>query len=352
MKQSSLLTKSSSCISNAVKDTGTVACTKNDEQIEVSEPVPTKSEVVSAQRDMHKGKGKFTERVFNIQPAISAAIDTWDNLEDNEKRSLFENVTYIKNVIGSKPSHASQNQATIVSDKPFMQSQGFSGYCGLCALNNALQYSNLSITQMDDIADDLWLKQVESIGLSLCDDIQQTRSVSGYYSIQVLQHAARMFGYEVHHLDHRLVAKLVALFSDSCLVEQLTKPFPTGATRSFLLAHKSTSGHYTSLIVLSNSIWHLNSLRKKPQVVTLKWVDSLLRKKLSELTLFRVIPASSNITLETSALSSQRPVAAIVVQPSESSTPSLVYISPVKTGSSSSQGECACQCMILSMIRV
>ena len=60
-----------------------------------------------------------------------------------------------------------------------------------CVINNAVQSSKMTIAQMDTIADDLWLRQIETIGLELSEVVQKTRSVDGFYSIQVLEEAAR-----------------------------------------------------------------------------------------------------------------------------------------------------------------
>ena len=76
-----------------------------------------------------------------------------------------------------------------------MQYQGCSAYCGLCALNNAYREERFTVEMLDNIADDLWLRQIEQLGMSLTSELQSLRDICGHYSIEVLRESvSRMSG--------------------------------------------------------------------------------------------------------------------------------------------------------------
>ena len=54
-------------------------------------------------------------------------------MKDKQKNDINGNILYISNVI------CSENQATVIDEGVFMQVQGRTALCGLCALNNAYQ---------------------------------------------------------------------------------------------------------------------------------------------------------------------------------------------------------------------
>ena len=107
---------------------------------------------------------------------------------------------YAITVLGKHGQPLTQNQVTTVSHTPFMQAQGCSGYCGLCAPNNAMQRPALTVQGLDNVADDLWLEQLQNMNLEFISDLQQMRSLDGFYSIDVLCKGAEDCGYTLEQL--------------------------------------------------------------------------------------------------------------------------------------------------------
>ena len=73
--------------------------------------------------------------------------------------------------------------------------------CGLCAINNAYSNEKLTVDQLDNIADDLWLRQIEQFSLDLTDELQIQRDVNGFYSFEVLREVVGCFGDQLLNLN-------------------------------------------------------------------------------------------------------------------------------------------------------
>jgi len=76
------------------------------------------------------------------------------------------NVNYLKGIIGHHGLPIVQNQVKVInSNNIWMQVQGFSSFCGLCALNNALclnidSIPFFSINDLDLASDNMRLRQL------------------------------------------------------------------------------------------------------------------------------------------------------------------------------------------------
>ena len=84
---------------------------------------------------------------------------------------------------------------------PFMQIQGYSNYCGVCALNNLMGKEVVSVERMNNIADDLWLRQVEQLQLSLTEILQCHRDITGFYLLHTIEEAVECYGHCLHLLS-------------------------------------------------------------------------------------------------------------------------------------------------------
>lgn len=133
---------------------------------------------------------KFADLATNM-------LQSWDKLSDEMKENFHSNMKYATSIIGEFASQATQMHVNIISNSPFMQVQGSTGYCGLCAVNNAMQGKKLlTIKDLDQIADRLWLQHFDNeYGCTLTDEVQAMRSIDGYYSIDVLGEGARLWIY-------------------------------------------------------------------------------------------------------------------------------------------------------------
>ena len=184
--------------------------------------VPSKSDVTQMlQAVISINKGEFAERVLALTAMMFSALEVWDDLYDVEKCSLYENAAYVTKIVGVSPSTTVKNQLAVTSKRPFMQFQGCSAYCGVCAINNALQSCATTVEKLNYIADSKWLLQIEEVGLTICDDLQKMRDIDGNYSIDVMMQATEDVGYELTHLYKEVIAMLSQPLNANTILNQL-----------------------------------------------------------------------------------------------------------------------------------
>ena len=121
-----------------------------------------------------KDCGLFHDRMKALNKKILHCLTEWSNLTPNERGNFYCNVKYATSVINRQ---ASVKQVRLAGTVPFMQLQGYSNYCGVCALNNLMGKEVISVERMNNIADDLWLRQFEQLELSLTERLQCHRTL-------------------------------------------------------------------------------------------------------------------------------------------------------------------------------
>ena len=282
--------------------------------------VPSKSDVtVMLDTDISTQKGMFAERVQALLGTISSAIEIWDDLYDVEKISLHENVAYIIKVIGVAPSAAVVNQLTIARERPFMQYQGSSSYCGVSAVNNALQCRATTVEKFNDIADNLWLVQIEQVELTIYDDLQKMRDIDGNYSVDVLKQASEDLGYEMVNLDNIAVTKLSQPLDANTTLNQLRGLITHRGPKAIIVADSRGEGipHYSTILFSNTAVWHLNSLRRRPKVVSNTWMMALLKDTQvahSKVCLYTLQPLKPTPHSETPTPSFEVPESVVVIE--------------------------------------
>ena len=112
-------------------------------------------------------------------------------------------------MLGVHADSTIQSQVHISHHKPWMQSQGQSNYCRLCAINNVYSDEKLTVEQLDNIADEFWLCQIEQFSLDLTDELQIQRDVNGFYSFEVLREVLECFGDQLLNLNELVQKPLV-----------------------------------------------------------------------------------------------------------------------------------------------
>lgn len=217
-------------------------------------------------------RGLFTERMEEIRKKIVQSLHQWQNLTHVERNNLYNNVRYAVTVINrSTPSHQVRNAGTL----PFMQLQGASNYCGLCALNNLLGKETVSVQRMNNIADDLWLRQIEQCGQSLTENMQCQRDVNGFYSFHTIEEILECFGHSLHLLaaNEALQTMLCCKqISGESVLQELSRQYGIPIKLLFV---DMESEHYTVAHVDRNTIWHFDSKQRTPVTLT---TESLLIK--------------------------------------------------------------------------
>ena len=107
--------------------------------------------------------GMLTSRVEKIVNQIGKCVSQWNTLDDDNKENLYLNTRYIIDTISI---HKQTDAIKQVSSMPFMQNEGASHYCSVCALNNLVGKEITTAHEMNDVADNLWLNHFDHLGQS------------------------------------------------------------------------------------------------------------------------------------------------------------------------------------------
>ena len=234
-----------------------------------------KSQVTSMRKTMHAGKDLLKNCLSTIELMIAGHLQCWNNVSNEEKRNLHQNVKYIHDIIGNHASQSIQKQVSSVSSQPWMQYQGCSAYCGLCALNNAYRQERFTVEMLDNIADNLWLRQIEHLGMSLTSEVQCLRDISGYYSIEVLMESVSRMSDDLVNVDGTMQHIMAQNTNADNFVNELALIFKF--PRSFILAWRAQN-HYTCVHIQTSTVWHFNSLKRQPQVLTSRQLMKILQE--------------------------------------------------------------------------
>ena len=82
--------------------------------------------------------------------------ERWNILTDTEKNAMNDNMQYAYH-LPSSGTYVHKNMETFYENSIFLQVQGDTALCGLCALNNGDQEEKIDINMLNSIADQLWI---------------------------------------------------------------------------------------------------------------------------------------------------------------------------------------------------
>lgn len=198
-----------------------------------------------------------------------------DCLQDS---STLSNLQYLDTVVGK---HGTQHGELHVksSSEIWMQSQGFSSFCGLCAMNNSLclESGDLPIFTVEDLdlaADVMWLKQLILCG-KFSMSIEPMRFLDGDYSIVALEKATLSKGMSFQRLDAE-----VRSLTDGVDIKGLSTSCFTELYNLFLqlffkcdapsLVVRIKEHHYISLVFKTENVILLDSKSTAPQFLSPK----------------------------------------------------------------------------------
>lgn len=158
---------------------------------------------------LNVNRGIFTDRVKSHSVIMKQILNNWQLLSNDQRINLHNNTRYIIEVINR---HSATSVQTIrhAGTLPFMQLQGQSHYCGMCAINNLVGKEMITCNEIDNIADDIWLKQSEVCGLSPTDEFQSHRSSLGDHSLDTITEVARIHGYNLEALEPSIRSHLLS----------------------------------------------------------------------------------------------------------------------------------------------
>ena len=95
-------------------------------------------------------RGMFTDRMKKLSKLILQWLSEWANLTADQQENLCINVRYATTI----NRLASAAQVKCAGTLPFMQMQGCSNYCGVCAFNNLMGEEIMTVQSFNNIADD------------------------------------------------------------------------------------------------------------------------------------------------------------------------------------------------------
>ena len=250
---------------------------------------------------LSKDTGKFHETLQLLAVTAMDGLTTWSKLSNSDKANLIHNIHYAATIIGKHASQSVLHNIRVVKGPPFMQTQGSTAWCGLCALNNAAGSQQFTVGYLDDIADKLWLDVFDEVGNSPLYYYEPMRSVDGNYNIEVLLRAAAHKGYEIKYLNNEVKEYLQASENDA---QQSSLPNSLCGNSKLILRH--TTAHYTTLLFQDECIWHIDSKKHKPHQVSLKQlVLGPLKTRTTRTSIFAFSRAETNNAIVTTVCNQQ-----------------------------------------------
>ena len=111
----------------------------------------------------------------------------------------------------------SKNKQCFLNNETFKaQLQGSTTLRGMCALNNAFGKNLLQPDLINQIADKIWLQQVNHLDIS--DELEKFRSLHGDYNLDILLNSAKSC-----HFDYTQVTTLLASFFENIELSDVEK---------------------------------------------------------------------------------------------------------------------------------
>ncbi len=262
-------------------------CSRGTYEALVSRPsVMSKSRLQALLNALRKSKSLCSGALLSFHSKCEEVIELWDHLPKKDRASLSQNIQYAVSIIGKHASPPTLQNIRVVSSDPFMQVQGSSAWCGLCALNNAAGTEAFTPLFLDEVSDNIWLRLFEDIGSTLLDYYEPIRSIDGDYSIEVLMQAAELKGYTLTYMNN-----FVHDFLLTCDATDKSK-WPefsrlSGSDKVMILRHETS--HYSTINIRGGKIWHLDSKNRKPsELSNLEFISLLgpLRTRATRASIF------------------------------------------------------------------
>ena len=196
------------------------------------------------------------------------------------------NLRYFLKIIDMHANKDVQNQVRLScknGSQECMQVQGYSSFCGICAMNNAIGCSRkgptlFNLFDLDLAADIIWLKQVCEVGCGFSVPLEPMWSLDGNYSISAMEEAAIRKNCTFQRLDlplRALVDGAVINYLDPSSLQEFYSPllglFQADERPSLVVRTKEH--HFVTLLLKTGAIVLLDSRRTSALPLSLK--DSL-----------------------------------------------------------------------------
>lgn len=146
---------------------------------------------------------------------MSRRVYLTDGKSSQDDATERRNLCYFLKIVNKHANKGIQGQVhtsgTNCNQEHPMQVQGYSSFCGLCAMNNAIGISNhgpplFDVFDLDLAADIMWLKQIGEISCGFSAPSEPMRCLDGDYSILAMEEAATRKNCTFQRLDVPLKA--------------------------------------------------------------------------------------------------------------------------------------------------
>ena len=215
--------------------------------------------------------------VMPLKGFLAAINPSQDNATERS------NLRYFLKIIDKHANKDVQSQVRLSSNngsQECMQVQGYSSFCGLCAMNNAIGCSRkgptmFNLFDLDLAADIIWLKQVCEVGCGFSVPLEPMRGLDGDYSILAMEEAAIRKNCTFQRLDLPLRALVdgaaINSLDPSSLQEfysLLLGLFQADERPSLIVRTKEY--HFVTLLLKADAIVLLDSRRTSALPLSLK----------------------------------------------------------------------------------
>ena len=185
-------------------------------------------------------------------------------LTDVERKNITSNVTYIAMVI-SKVGHKGNASLSNAKSEIFMQIQGSSALCGLCALNNAYQANVFDNAKLNELGDELWIMHYTQMHMPITEQYTLLRDANGWYSIEVLLSAVKQRGDIATYVRNEV---LMFFDKQSMRVNIIDTINPCNSYPISYLVRVPRAAHYITIFCKDpKDIYLLDSLKSLPIVI-------------------------------------------------------------------------------------
>ena len=196
----------------------------------------------------------------------------------------MKNLSYFLKIIGKHANKQTLSQVRLcnstVNKDLGMQIQGYSSFCGLCAMNNAIGVAKgrppvFDVFDLDLAADMIWLKQVCEVGYGFSIPSEPMRCLDGDYSILAMEEAALKKNFSFKRMDVPLRALVdgtaLQILDDVCVKELYSLVLGLfGADEKPSLIIRTKKYHFVTLLFQPDKVVLLDSQRTSPLFLFLK----------------------------------------------------------------------------------
>lgn len=180
-------------------------------------------------------------------------------MSDTERKAINDNMQYVYQII-CPGTYLHKNMKTFYENSIFLQVQGDTALCGLCALNNGYQEEKFDVNLLNSIADQQWISHYTDLHMPISELYLPFRDTNGWYSIEVLLKAVDNLGDSMVNLSGVLNSYFTKPGLSISEALNSSHSYPV----SFLVRIPKTA-HYTTIrIDASGHIYLLDSMKQCP----------------------------------------------------------------------------------------